>query len=166
MDNEILIKVADSYETQTLFQKWIEKCIWLNNQGLFTWNIASLTEENLKRQYINPQYFVCFSNDNFVGGFILLTKDNFFWPENTEDDSFYLHKLLVCNDFNGKGYGKLIINWIKEYGKNNGKKYLRLDYFKEKQGLNRFYADNEFYKVDEINYRDRGIIIKAEYQLL
>jgi len=165
MVSGIKIKIADSNDIKILFQKWIEKCIWLNSKGLFTWNIDSLTEENLCKQYINPQYFVCYLKDKFVGGFILLTKDNFFWSENNGDDSYYLHKLLVSNDFNGKGYGKIIINWIKKYGKKNGKKYLRLDYFKEKKGLNRFYEENEFYRIDEVNYKDRGTIIKAEYKL-
>jgi len=163
--NDIIINIADSNEMKVLLQMWIEKCKWLNDQGLFTWNIASLTEENLNKQYIDPQYFVCYLNDQFLGGFILLSKDKFFWPENIEDNSLYIHKLMVCNGFNGKGYGKLIMNWIKEYGKKNGKKYLRLDYFKSKQGLKRLYEENGFCKVDEVKYQDRDIIIKAEYQL-
>lgn len=165
MNNDLLIKSADDNDIKILFQKWIDKCLWLNNKGLFTWNVDSLTEENLCKQYINPQYFVCYSNAQFVGGFILIEKDVFFWPEKVENDSIYLHKLLVCNNFNGQGYGKSIINWIKEYGIKNGKKYLRLDYFKEKHGLDRFYTENEFYRVDEVKYKDRGTIIKAEYKL-
>ncbi len=165
MNNDLLIKIASSNDRKILIQKWIDKCIWLNTQNLFTWNIDSFTEENLSKQYISPQYFVCYLNEQFVGGFILITKDNFFWPEKVENDSIYIHKLLVCNNFNGKGYGKSILNWIKKYGIDNGKKYLRLDYFKEKQGLNRFYNDNGFYKVEEVKFKDRGTIIKAECKL-
>lgn len=165
MNNELLIKIASLNDKKILIQKWIDKCNWLNSKNLFTWNINSFTEENLSKQYTSPQYFVCYLNDQFVGGFILIAKDNFFWPEKVENDSVYIHKLLVCNKFNGKGYGKRILNWIKNYGKENGKKYLRLDYFKEKQGLNRFYNDNGFYKVEEVKFKDRGIIIKAECKL-
>lgn len=165
MKKDIIIKSANSNEKKLYIQKMVEKCRLLNDNGLMTWNIDSLTEEKLNKQYINPQYFVCYLNDQFIGGFILLTSDNFFWPENKEDDSFYIHKLLVCNGFNGNGYGNLIMNWIKDYGKKNGKKFLRLDYFKSKHKLTRFYEENGFYKVDEIKYQDRDINIKAEYQL-
>ena len=165
MNTDMLIKSADSSEIKILLRKWKEKCKWLDDRGLVTWNAASFTEENLQKQYIAPHYFSCYLHDQLCGGFILLTKDRFFWPDKTEDDSFYIHKLMVCNGFNGKGYGKLIINWIKEYGKQNGKKYIRLDYFKNKQGLARFYAENGFCKTDEVSFQDRGVIIKAECQL-
>ena len=165
MKKDIIIKSANSNGKKIFIQKMVEKCKLLNDKGLMTWNIESLTEDKLNQQYINPQYFVCYLNDQFIGGFILLTSDDFFWPENTEDDSFYIHKLLVCNGFNGNGYGNLIMNWIKEYGKKNGKKFLRLDYFKSKQKLKLFYEENGFYKVDEIKYQDRDINIKVEYQL-
>jgi len=165
MKKDIIIKSANSNEKKIFIQKMVEKCRLLNNNGLMTWNIDSLTEDKLNKQYINPQYFVCYLNNQFIGGFILLTSDDFFWPENTEDDSFYIHKLLVCNGFNGNGYGNFIMNWIKEYGKKNGKKFLRLDYFKSKQKLKLFYEENGFYKVDEIKCQDRDINIKAEYQL-
>jgi len=165
MKKDIIIKSANSNEKKIFIQKMVEKCRLLNNNGLMTWNIDSLTEDKLNKQYINPQYFVCYLNNQFIGGFILLTSDDFFWPENTEDDSFYIHKLLVCNGFNGNGYGNFIMNWIKEYGKKNGKKFLRLDYFKSKHKLKFFYEENGFYKVDEIKYQDRDINIKVEYQL-
>jgi GNAT superfamily N-acetyltransferase len=163
MNNEILIIKADRTETKILIDKMIEKCKWLNDNGISTWDISRLSESKLQKQYIDPKYFVCYRENEMIGGFILITQDNFFWPEVKEDDTFFIHKLLVCNGFNGNGYGKNILNWIKEYGEKNGKKYLRLDYFKSKKKLMQFYEENGFYKVDEIKYLDTDINIKAEY---
>jgi GNAT superfamily N-acetyltransferase len=165
MISDIFIKHADSSEVPILLNKWIEKCNWLNEKGLFTWNITSFTEENLATQYQNPQYYVCYLQDELVGGFILITQDNFFWPEMNDNYSLYIHKIMVCNGHNGKGFGNQILNWIKQFGLSNNKKYLRLDFFKNKNGLKQFYEENGFYTVEEVKFKDRDLIVKAEYKL-
>ena len=71
---------------------------------------------------------------------------------------------MVCNNYNGKGYSKIILDWVKEFGSKNNKHYIRLDYESSRFGLKNLYTRNGFIEIQK--WIDEGIeITKAEYRI-
>ena len=74
---------------------------------------------------------------------LLKEEDKEYW--NNDDCSYYIHHLVT--DSNLKGIGKKLIEFAKEQCKENDKKYLRLDCYKESVFLNKYYKNLGFHNV-------------------
>jgi hypothetical protein len=159
----ITIKRANDKEVKILLQLWIDKAKWLEEQGKRLWGTDQFTEEKIKSKYDDPEYYICYDNQNVVGGFILIEYDRKYWPDKRDDNALYLHKLLVCNGFNGKGYSKMILDWLKEFGLGMGKDFIRLDYDNQRPAIQKLYTDNGFVVVENLVNEDGKSMAKAEF---
>jgi hypothetical protein len=159
------IKKADYKEVEILLQLWIDKSRWLQEQGKDLWNVDQFTEEKLRNKYDDPVYYICYDGQNVVGGFILIEYDQKYWPDKKDGRALYLHKLLVCNGYNGKGYSKMILDWVKEFGSGLGKDYIRLDYDHGRPAIKKLYTDNGFEVVEEMVNEDGKSMAKAEFRI-
>jgi hypothetical protein len=142
------------------------KAIWLETINRPMWNISKINEIEIRKQYDNPDLFVAFENQDTVGCFLLNKFDKTFWPDCKKDNAYYFHKLVVRNEFSGKGYSGLILEWIKKYGKLNGKQYIRLDYDKTRVYLDKLYTSHGFYMIEEYDTIDGYHIKKSEYKIV
>jgi GNAT superfamily N-acetyltransferase len=143
----------------------VERCNWLKDHNIDMWKIEQLNKESIIQKYESPMCFLAYEDSVSVGGFLLLEKDNRYWPEKTEDKAYYFHKFVVRPDFGGKGYSKKILNWVKEFGKLNGKNYIRLDYETRRKYLRKMYLNSGFVDVEYMNQNKGFEIVKAEYKL-
>ncbi len=143
----------------------VEKAKYLNSINKTMWDIHKLTKEKILKQYNNPLLFLVIYDEKILGCFILIEKDEKNWPESKDDEAYYLHRLVVRTDFCGKGYSKNIIDWIKEYAKNNNKDYVRIDYDKKREYLDKLYKLNGFVDVGEYEIRPGLILTKSEYKI-
>ena len=92
------------------------------------WSDESLTIQGLKEVYDTYETYLVYEDEHVIGGFLLLEKDYSYWtPEENQDNAYYIHKLFVLPQFNGRGYAGKIMVKIKEYAKLEHKDYLRLD---------------------------------------
>jgi hypothetical protein len=161
----IIIRKADNNEVEILLKLWIEKARSLHEQGKGLWNVDQFTDENLKNNYDDPVYYICYDNQNIIGGFILIEYDRKYWPDKDEGNALYLHKLFVCNGFNGMGYSKMILDWVKDFGLGLGKDYIRLDYDHGRAAIKKLYTDNAFAVVEEMVNEDGKSMAKAEFRI-
>jgi len=53
--------------------------------------------------------------------------DEHIWEEKNVDASIYIHRIATNPDFRGKNFVSIIVDWAKEYAKNNHKDFVRLD---------------------------------------
>ena len=142
-----------------------EKAKWLikNDRGM--WDISKLNKEAIIQRYDYPELFVSYENKNKVGGFLLIEYDKKYWKENRDEKAYYLHKFVVKTGFGGKGYSQRMLEWIKDYGKENGKQYIRLDYYKNRTYLRNLYLRHGFNDVEELETENWEIMIKGEYKI-
>ncbi len=49
------------------------------------------------------------------------------WGERNKDAAVYIHRIATNPDFRGHNFVGIIVEWAKEYAKNNHKDFLRLD---------------------------------------
>jgi hypothetical protein len=159
----ITIKKANVEEINVLLAIYIEKVIWLRETNKPLWDESQFTLDSLKIKYENPVFYVGYCGSEIIGGFILVEKDLLYWPEYSNDSSFYFHKFVIHNKYCGKHYSDEMIHWVKEYGKKMNKKYIRLDYDGNRKPITDLYTRNGFIPVDTISNQHVSKLIKAEY---
>jgi len=158
----LTVKKANAAEVNELISVYIEKVKWLRAANKTMWDEAQFAIEELNRIYNNPVFYVGIVNNTVVGGFILIENDMRYWPEKN-DSAYYFHKFVVANAYCGKGYSDEMIEWVKNYGKENGKKYIRLDYDGNRKPIMELYTRNGFCPVEIISNDHVKRLVKAEY---
>lgn len=71
-------------------------------------------------------------------------EDALVWKDSNEVPAIYLHRIMTHPKFRGNAYVKTIISWGKEYARENGKRYLRLDTFQDNTRLVAYYLQCGF----------------------
>ena len=54
-------------------------------------------------------------------------SDEQIWEERNADPAIYIHRIATNPDFRGNNFVAEIVKWAKEYAKENGKDFVRLD---------------------------------------
>jgi hypothetical protein len=145
----------------------VERFYWMKQKNKSNmWIIDKLNEQALIDRYKDPMFFGGFEETICVGGFILIEKDNRYWLNQMDDSALYFHKFVVSPMFAGKGYSKRMLDWVKEYGRLNGKDNVRLDYQKNRSYLRKMYISNGFIDISEIDVDESNILVLAETRIV
>jgi hypothetical protein len=158
------VEKIDYERLQELINIWIERQKWLEEKHNGMWNIDELNKECIIQKYENPSCYMSFDKKEPIGGFLLLERDSRYWPDNTEDKAFYIHKFVIGKKYGGKGYSEKMLIWIKNLGSIKNKEYIRLDYDMKREYLRSMYLKNGFRDI-ELKLIDGFQIMKAEYQI-
>jgi ribosomal protein S18 acetylase RimI-like enzyme len=54
-------------------------------------------------------------------------SDEQIWEEKNADAAVYIHRIATNPDFRGRNFVAMIVEWAKEYARQNNKDYVRLD---------------------------------------
>lgn len=71
--------------------------------------------------------------------FTIAHSDPLIWGEKANEPALYIHRIVTNPMFRGRGYVKAIIEWAKEFCRNSGKKFIRIDTWGDNQKLNDYY---------------------------
>lgn len=112
------------------------------NQPL--WSQADLTSEALGTVYPQAEMVLGMLEGEAVAGMVLLEEDLLFWPEVTENESLFIHKLAVVPKAQGQGVAARMLRFASTRARELGKRYLRLDCAAERPKLRAFYEDYGF----------------------
>lgn len=159
----LTVKKADTNEVNTLLSIYIEKVKWLRLVNKPLWDESHFTLEAIKNKYDNPIFYVGVIDNEIIGGFILVENDRLYWPEVVDNSAYYFHKLVISNKYCGKSYSDEMIEWVKNYGREMNKKYIRLDYDGNRKTITDLYTRNGFIPVETISNQHVSKLIKAEY---
>lgn len=80
------------------------------------------------------------ANNQIVCIFSITFNDPLIWKEKDRDPSIYLHRIVTNPSFRGNFYVKDIVKWATEYGRKNGKQFVRMDTFGDNQKLIDYYT--------------------------
>jgi ribosomal protein S18 acetylase RimI-like enzyme len=70
--------------------------------------------------------------------------DEQIWEEKNEDKALYIHRIATNPDFRGENFVARIVHWAKEYARDQGKDYVRLDTLGENLKLIEHYKNAGF----------------------
>ncbi len=144
----IRIDLIPNSKIHELSEVLLDATQWMNRNDSIElngqWNPEGLTEKNLLKDYGNDEIYIAYqasnsSSNNLVGGVVIQQLDPVYWPEETGDDSAYLHKLAIMSDYHGRGIAEKIVQHVIARSRELGKTYLRLDCRANRPKLCQFY---------------------------
>ncbi|MEP6710869.1 MAG: GNAT family N-acetyltransferase [Ferruginibacter sp.] len=86
------------------------------------------------------QWKIIDSDNNILCIFATTYNDPFIWEEKDRDPSIYLHRIVTNPLFRGKNYVMDIIDWAKKFGRQNSKKFIRIDTWGDNEKLIVYYT--------------------------
>lgn len=98
-------------------------------------------------------YFIKNTDNETIGMVRILEEDLLYWGKQ-EDKSLYIHSLVVREQFNKKGLGKIILNKVESLAQQKQYKYLRLDAVSTNIKLCKYYEKQGFNKVGTKELKD------------
>ena len=98
-------------------------------------------------------YFIKNTDNDTIGMVRILEEDLLYWGKQ-EDKSLYIHSLVVREQFNKKGVGKIILNKVESLAQQKQYKYLRLDAVSTNTKLCKYYEKQGFNKVGTKELKD------------
>lgn len=119
----------------------------LNRQGLTLWTQNQLTFDGLKNQYKDGELYLAKNKEILKGVIFLQEQDPYFWPEITNRDSLFVHKLAIHPKHKGLNKGSELMRLAEQEAAKRGLTWLRLD-CDDREPLHRFYQSNNFQLID------------------
>ncbi|MEV7993247.1 GNAT family N-acetyltransferase [Streptomyces sp. NPDC086077] len=86
-----------------------------------------------------------------------------FWtPDDEPDTALYVHRMAVRRHTAGVGIGGMLLDWASERARLQGKRWLRLDAWKDNQGLHRYYKGAGFtaLRIVDLPHRRSGALFQ------
>ena len=71
-------------------------------------------------------------------------NDPLIWEEKDKDPSVYIHRIATDPKYRGNNFVVTIVEWAKDYAKENNKNFIRLDTVGENKGLINYYQECGF----------------------
>lgn len=134
----------------------------MNNINYPLWNEEYPNKEFVKYKTSINELYICIEDEEVVAAFVLNTDpDGSYEKGNWKQDLklgeyLIIHTLAIKTSMQGKGLGKYIIEWCKEYTKDHGYKGIRLDVVPTNTPAIKLYKKNGFEFAGEVDL-DRNI---------
>ena len=128
-----LSEIFRLYESATAFQKTKYILYWPKFETAL---IENEIEENRQWKIIIDGKTACVWATTF--------DDPQIWEERNADPAVYIHRIATNPEFKGQNMVAAIVTWAKEYAKENGKSYVRLDTVGKNESLIKHYTKMGF----------------------
>lgn len=156
------IIAADMTGVKIVSEVLTEAANWLDSIGQSMWKAENLTADVLLKSYQPQEMKLCYEQDQLIGVYILQWYDPLFWAELEPKEAGILHKLAVCREFAGKGYGRKMVESAVQLCREQESSTLRLNCGTFRSRLRNFYEGCGFEFMDRvfIDNRDQCRYIK------
>lgn len=121
------IRKAELSEAGLVSDILSEAVRWMTATGNSLWSESEVSVASVAPDVERGLYFLAFVDDVPMGTVRYQTSDFEFWPDATEDEAAYIHRLAVRRDYAGGKLSHQIMSWAVARAKEHGYKYLRLD---------------------------------------
>ena len=121
------------YDDAMAYQKKVFHLQW---QGFDTVLVETEVAENRQWKIVENGEIACI--------FAITFEDPAIWGEKSKEPAIYIHRIVTKSAFRGGNYVNHIVTWAKEYAKNLGKKYIRMDTWGDNQRLIDYYQQCGF----------------------
>jgi ribosomal protein S18 acetylase RimI-like enzyme len=148
----ITIRKSNSKDIETLVEILEEARKFKESLGDHVWGVAPFTTDEVKGMSNQGNLFTAYVDDSVAGCVMISWDDSRYWGEITGMDSQagYIHRLSVGNKFRGQRIGEQIVEWSKQYIRDNDKKYVRLDCPSDNKDLCDYYEKLGFSKIKSV----------------
>ena len=161
--NDLHIRPGRPDELGTVEALLREASDWLASGGIDQWQYPP-HRDRIMTALEQGVCFLAFEESEPVA---TLQVDNFADPEfwNPDDDTaaaLYVHRMAVSRDTAGGGVGARMLDWAADRAAAQGKGWLRLDAWKDNEGLHRYYKAAGFtlVRIVDLPHRRSGALFQ------
>lgn len=149
-----MYKKANENESDKIFKLYKTCKKDLENKGILQWDDNYPTQELLKENIKKGNLYKIVEENKLVGTFVLNTKVDEFWTKiDWQNNNFLgLHLLAIKPKYQGKGFGKKVLNFCEEKVKEEGYKSIHLDVFSKNPAALKLYENNDYKKVGKLYF--------------
>lgn len=140
----LVIQRAASEHIALLQELYVEAARWRAARGIMLWDEHAFTDAYMKRFMLEREVFIALAGGDGIGCFAIQWSDPAIWRELDNEESGYLHRLVVSRKYSGMRLGYRLLERAEEYVKSQGKRFFRLDCMAENKGLNQYYTKAGF----------------------
>ena len=127
MTSELTIRMAGVADTAAIRDMLHEAARWVDALGVVMWEANELVDERIASEVAGGQFVIAEIGGTAAGALRFQTEDRLFWPDIRQEDSAFVHRLVVRRAFKGRGVSTALLQWAADRASALGKRYLRLD---------------------------------------
>lgn len=139
-----LIRQATPRDTETISSILSEAAQWLEQNGTPMWKGDELTLARIAGDVANGLFYVAECDGEIAGTIKFQLEDTLFWPDVSQAESAFVHRLAVHRRFAGGVVSSAMLNWAVERARALGRRYLRLDCEASRTRLRKVYEQFGF----------------------
>lgn len=140
----------------------LEAARWVDALGVVMWEEGELGVERIAREVAAGQFYLAELDGVAAGTIRFQEADLQFWPDIPQDDSAFVHRLVVRRTFKGQGISTALLQWAADHARGLGKRTLRLDCDADRPKVRAIY---ERFGFRLHSYRQVGSYYVARYEL-
>lgn len=155
------IRLAGPADAGAIEEMLLEAARWVDALGVVMWSEGELDSAVIVRE-VGEGFFALASVDGVPAGAIRFQeRDPLFWPDIPQQDSAFVHRLVVRRAFKGQGVSHALLEWSKQRAWSIGRRFLRLDCDVDRAKLRTLYEAAGFRLH---SYRQVGPYYVARYE--
>ncbi len=160
----ISLRQATLADLDTVSEILSEAAAWLDLQNMTLWHQEHISLSVISQDIKLGLFYIAVCEDIAAGVVKFQTEDLEYWPDISQTDSAFLHRLAVRRSFAGGGVSTQIFQWAIEYSRNLGKHFLRLDCVADRPRLRLVYENFGFKHHSDRQVGSR-FVARYEYEI-
>jgi GNAT superfamily N-acetyltransferase len=140
----ILVRQATLDDLSTVAEILSEAAAWLERKNMTLWQQEHISSSVIDRDIKLGLFYIAFCEGIAAGVVQFQTEDLVFWPDISQSDSAFLHRLAVRRRFAGGSVSTMLLHWAVEHSRELGKHFLRLDCVADRPRLRSIYENFGF----------------------
>jgi predicted N-acetyltransferase YhbS len=157
----IHIRQAQPADAPGVEQMLREAARWVDALGVTMWSEGELESDAIAREVADGQFFLAEIGGAPAGAIRFQEHDLLFWPDIPQDESAFVHRLVVPRAFKKQGVSQALLEWSKQRARSRDRGFLRLDCDADRTKLRALYEAAGFRLH---SYRQVGPYYVARYE--
>ena len=158
---DLTIRQAQPGDLDVVLAILTEADQWLEQRGMKMWRNGEVAPDRVAQEVARGLFFLAEAGEP-IGVIKFELSDPLFWPDITDHESAYVHRLAIRRTHAGTGASMTVLTWAVDHTAALGKRYLRMGCEASRHRLRAIYETFGFrYHSD----RQVGPYLFARYEL-
>jgi GNAT superfamily N-acetyltransferase len=140
----VTIRQAKDSDAAIVEAMLVEAAQWVDALGEVMWDTGELASDRIAAETAAGQFFVALVDGQVAGAIRFQLEDTLFWPDLPNDNSAFIHRLVVRRRYKGQGVSVALLQWAIDHARAFGRSHLRLDCDKSRPKLRALYEGQGF----------------------
>lgn len=159
----LTLRRATAADVQTVAGLWTEAAAWLASRGIDQWQYPPHLDR-IERSIAAGECWIAWWWNGPIGTITVDGRaDPEFWtPADEPETALYAHRMAVARSAAGVGLGADLLDHAAGLARDAGKRWLRLDAWRDNPGLADYYRAQGFQHVRtvELDHRRSGVLFQ------